>query len=221
MRTRRSFFAAVFFATFLFAGCDSYSLLDKYSVAEDPEPEPDTDTDTDSDTDTPVELTLDVAKSTLLPGGSTELYPAGGTEPYKWSVLMGEYYKDGGAGTITGTTYTADYSIATVTIRLRDNAGTTKDAVITVIPPEPTSITVKKSGTGSLTVSWTYANTDYISGFKLFRSVNGAAATEIPITQDGLVKTNLYTYSLAAVAVSSAGSTYQSATITHDPINPD
>ena len=228
MRARPSLIAAACIALVLLAGCDSYSLLDSFTIAEPPAAEPEPDPDPE-----PVpELTLDVGVTELQPGESTTLTPTGGTEPYSWVLLKGDhYYTDSSnpIGSVTANTYTAGNSIGTVTVRLRDSTGSMKEAVITVIPPAPTDFSVTKSGTGSLTIAWTYANTDYISGFKLFRSVNGADSTEIPVpgktttsvTQTSLIKPNTYTYYLAAVAVSPAGATYRLPSTVQDFKIPD
>lgn len=201
MRGRRSFFATACLASFLFAGCDSYSLLDSFTVGG-------------------TELTWNISSTTLQPGEKTDLNPTGGTAPYSWILVEGDlFYQDSvnKLGSVNDNKYTAGNSIGTVTIQLWDSKNNMKEAVVTVVPPAPTNLTVTKSGTGSLTVAWTYTNTEYISGFKLFRTVNGAESTEITVTgntitsvtQTGLIKPNTYTYYLAAVAVSPAGVTYR------------
>jgi len=126
-------------------------------------------------------------------------------------VLKGDqYYTDPAneIGSISADNYTAGNSIGTVTVRLRDNAGTIKEAVITVIPPAPTGITVVPAGANTLKITWLFIYFDQITNFKIFRSSGGAAYVEISTQANnkreylnsGLSAATEYTYYLQTVA---------------------
>ncbi len=121
-------------------------------------------------------------------------------------------------GTVNENMYKAGNSIGTITIQLWDNDDNMKETVITIIPPTPSGFTVTKAGTSTLDIDWDDANNAYISSFRLFRSISGAAFTEtpvlgktsLPVKQTGLSNSYTYTYYVVAIAVLPDGTTYRS-----------
>jgi len=172
------------------SGCDNYSLLDGF--------------------DRTGGLSLAAASSSLEQGGSTDLYAAGGKPPYSWMLVEKDLaYLDAGnrLGSIAGSSYTAGNSIGTIAVLIRDNAGNTAEAVITVLPPPPTGLTVDPSGANKLVLNWAFANPGHISGFVVYRALVGTPFVEVTtlgsgITtylDTGLTPNTTYSYYLQAV----------------------
>jgi len=208
MRARPSLIAAACIALVLLAGCDSYSLLDSFTIAEPPAAEP------EPEPTTPVELTLNIESSNpLQPGDSIQLYPAGGTVPYTWELsglpegFYPDTYTDNITGTITDNKYTAGHSIGKITVRLRDIAGKTQEKVITVIPPTPVLSAIAPLGSKVLKFYWTFPNNDLIDNFQIWRSSGGSTFTKIaePLKNEryfentGLTTGTMYTYYIIAI----------------------
>lgn len=149
--------------------CDSYSLLDHFSLNGG--------------------LGLTSQTGTLRPGESSLLYPEGGTAPYSLYAIDGGLYDDGTPpdfGTIVDGTsqysFTAGNSIGPITIRLGDRLGLATSTTITVLPNAPASGSANRvTGNNSqVVITWSYPFPDNrIQGFRILRSRNGATFTTL------------------------------------------
>lgn len=144
-------------------GCDRFSLLDQFEFVGR------------SGTDS---LALSLGVNTLRPGESCPLYPARGTPPYSYAAIASDLYSAGNPvdpGAIETDSdparYTAGESIGKVTIRLSDSAGGQADAVVTILPWEPRSLSADGSfgGPQAVSLSWEYDFPGHIEGFRLER----------------------------------------------------
>lgn len=163
MRTVLRFLCAAAILLIPLTGCDNYSLLENY--------------------DRTGGLSLTSSSASVESNGTIRLYAAGGTEPYTWMLVDNELaYIDplNRLGAISNSEYTAGNSIGSISVRLRDSAGNTENAIITVIPPSPTDLAVSTNWPHSkLTLNWTFTNPDQINGFTIFRSKDGGPFVEV------------------------------------------
>ncbi len=175
----------------MLASCDSFAVLGQFQRG------------------SPLSLTLQNAS--VQQGATTSLYPSGGTPAYSFGVVAGNLYYPGTLGSISGQVYTAGDAIGTVIIHLSDSSGAAVDAVVTIIPPAPTSFNVQANPgnpSNDILVSWSYTNTALISGFVIQRSTDGATFTNVTnqpntattYTDTSLVQTQTYYYRMYAVA---------------------
>ncbi len=185
-------------AALLFAGCDSFSVIDQFSASlSSPTPTP-------APTPGPGGLTLGIQTPTLQQNETTLLVPSGGTPPYTYTVLNNQTLSYPGTyGTVNAATpeYTAGTSIGTLTIRVIDNPGNHYDATVTVIPPTPTDFQVVFASSNKGNLSWTYPNTEFITGFEVWVSTNSGVSYSLKATlgyaatvytHNGAANTNLY-----------------------------
>lgn len=191
MRTVLCFLCAAAALLIPLTGCDNYSLLENY--------------------DRTGGLSLTSSSASVESDGTIRLYAAGGTEPYTWMLVENELaYIDplNRLGAISNSEYTAGNSIGSISVRLRDSAGNTENAIITVIPPSPPDLSVSTYFLHNrLTLNWTFTCPDQINGFTIFRSKDGEPFVEVTTTGSGIstyIDTGLsahtpYTYYLQAV----------------------
>ncbi|MGA2766601.1 MAG: fibronectin type III domain-containing protein [Spirochaetia bacterium] len=179
------------------ASCDSYAVLDQFHKG------------------SPLNLVLEAAS--VQQGATINLYPSGGTPPYSFGLLAGDFYYVGTLGSISGQTYTGGNAIGAVVIYLSDASGATVDAVVAIMPPTPGSFNVQPSGTNAIQISWSYGNLSLISGFLIQRSTDDVTFTSVtsqPNSATSYIDSPLnpnqtYYYRMYAVA-STAANTYQS-----------
>lgn len=170
----------------LAAGCDTYSLTDQFEKALPAGTGPGTTDPGTTPTVEPLVLAL-LPNTTLTPGATLTLIPRGGTEPYRryfvYPVAGALSYDSTLYGIIDESTeipvYTAGTSIGELKLYVVDDAGQIAEAPVTVIPPSPGDFTVTISGPTQNTVTWTYPDLNLINGFKILRSRDGGAFTEI------------------------------------------
>ena len=165
----RDRFLLLTMVSIILGACDSYSLLDHFSLNGG--------------------LGLTSQTGTLRPGESSLLYPEGGTAPYSLYAIDGGLYDDGTPpdfGTIVDGasqySFTAGNSIGPITIRLGDSLGLATSTTITVLPNAPVSgSAIRVTGNNSqVVITWSYPFPDNrIQGFRILRSRNGAAFTTL------------------------------------------
>jgi hypothetical protein len=164
-----SIFISIIVLLFVIAGCDSFSLPDQFSKG----------------------LILVLEKDSVKPGEQSKLYPAGGIEPYSYSVIADNLYDGGHAtdpGTITEQMYTAGNSIGTVKIRLTDDMDNSFEVRMTVLPWQPQNFSADGTVPDNQTVKldWTYDAPGYIGGFRIMRSSAGGAFVKIADLGSGI-----------------------------------
>jgi hypothetical protein len=165
----RDRFLLLTMVSIILGACDSYSLLDHFSLNGS--------------------IGLTSQTGILRPGESSLLYPEGGTAPYSLYAINGGLYDDGSTpefGTIVDGaplySFIAGNSIGLITIRLGDSLGLTTSTTITVLPNAPASGSAARvlGNNSQVVITWSYPFPDNrIQGFRILRSRNGAAFTTL------------------------------------------
>jgi len=157
-------------------------------------------------------LSLTLQKNVLDRYESITLYPAGGIQPYSYTLKAIDLFYVGNTGSTASNinnTFIAGDSIGSVTISLLDAAGHSIDAIVTIRPPAVQDFTVNgATDRNQINISWSYSTPLIISGFRIERSIEGSIFQLIasPIssatiyTDSGLNQNRMYTYRIYVLA---------------------
>ncbi|MDC7231668.1 MAG: hypothetical protein PQJ58_00425 [Spirochaetales bacterium] len=160
----------------LLTACQQFTLLDEIRLKSDETSNTEDDA-TDEETEAPplTQLTLELERVRVNFTETIELYPAGGTPPYSYSIEEVDlFYKDpgGNLGSFTGNTYTAWKSVGKVNIVLEDSGTFVVKKALTLRPPAPHTLAGSKYDSITAEIEWIFSELEeMIDGF-IITSVN-------------------------------------------------
>ncbi len=199
-------FALAILVAIAAAGCDSYSLLEEFSlpyrIAEGGPVEP-------------LNLSIQGSDAAIRLTGSVSLVPEGGVKPYSYEVSGEDLYGKTSAltrGSVSNNVYSAGGAIGRIRITLTDAYMSTAFAYATVLPPAPTMTVERVGGDTNAEIDWFYSDIGIIDYFFIECRAEGDAgfsschtATDVgSYTDQNLIPGLSYTYRITAVSGSYA-----------------
>jgi hypothetical protein len=195
---RRARFAILAGLALALVGCDSFSLPDQFLLP--------------GEGDIALSLTVDKSTAERL-NGTVGLLPSGGSGAYTFEITADDLYSGTsthGLGSISGLSYTAGGAIGKIRIMVRDDAGSSGVAYVSVLPSTPmfTIATSKRLGSGAdVNLFWSYADTDF-DRYRLELAIDSQSYSEVPgsskattsYTGNSLPDGNIYYYRLFTIA---------------------
>ncbi len=181
------------------AGCDSYSLLDAFSlpyrIAEGG----------------PLELSYEGSGVVVGRDASVALIPRGGVPPYSYEVQAGAVSPltlGWDLGSVSNNVYSAGDAIGQVMVILTDSELRTDTVVVTVLPFAPSFSSITRNGvSGNATINYNHGYVDAIDQFVVERKAEDESVFSsvysgplLSCGDSGLSDVKQYTYRVKAVS---------------------